>query len=220
MQERSPQPNPDEFLDRFGNIFSEMFGGFAGRGTDLRDDLWLDLVEAAEGGPVPFLHPVSKKRLSVSIPPGSDSGQVLRLAGQGGPGKPAGNLYLTLRVRSHRELEREGATIIHNAVIDRALARDGGHIRVPTLHGPREIELPARTQTGDRMTLSGCGAVKLGCPASPFPGREDAPFRSADVSSHRGDQIIKFTVRSRFVPIVGLAIMFCVVSGVVYLLWP
>ena len=217
---RPPTPEFEDIFGEFSDIFSDLFQGTPGRGADLRDELWLDLTGAAEGGQHPLVHPVTKKQLAISVPPGTDSGQVLRLAGQGAPGTPAGHLYLTIRVRTHPELSREGAHIIHTAIIDRRLAREGGDILVPSLHGPLELTVPPKTQTGDRITLAGCGAIKLGCPAAPFPGRVDGPFRAADVSSHRGDQIVEFSVRSRLVPAIGLIVLAAFVAGVFVSLWP
>ncbi len=91
------------------------------------------------------------KVLSVKIPAGVDTGDRIRLAGEGeaGPaGAPAGDLYVEIRVREHAIFQRDGDDLHCEVPIRFSQAALGDVIRVPTLGGEAEIRVPAETQTG------------------------------------------------------------------------
>ena len=92
-----------------------------------------------------------EKVLSVKIPAGVDTGDRIRLAGEGeaGPaGAPAGDLYVEIRVREHDIFQRDGDDLHCEVPIRFSQAALGDVIRVPTLGGEAEIRVPAETQTG------------------------------------------------------------------------
>ncbi len=92
-----------------------------------------------------------EKVLSVKIPAGVDSGDRIRLAGEGeaGPaGTPPGDLFVEVRVRPHEIFERDGDDLHCEVPIRIAQAALGDTIRVPTLDGEVELRIPAETQTG------------------------------------------------------------------------
>jgi molecular chaperone DnaJ len=92
-----------------------------------------------------------EKVLSVKIPPGVDSGDRIRLSGEGeaGPaGTPPGDLFVEVRVRPHEIFERDGDDLHCDVPIRIAQAALGDTIRVPTLDGEVELRIPAETQTG------------------------------------------------------------------------
>jgi molecular chaperone DnaJ len=92
-----------------------------------------------------------EKILSVKIPAGVDSGDRIRLAGEGeaGPaGTPPGDLFVEVRVRPHEIFERDGDDLHCDVPIRIAQAALGDTIRVPTLDGEVELRIPAETQTG------------------------------------------------------------------------
>ena len=92
-----------------------------------------------------------EKVLSVKIPAGVDTGDRIRLAGEGeaGPaGAPAGDLYVEIRVREHAIFQRDGDDLHCEVPIRFSQAALGDVIRVPTLGGEAEIRVPAETQTG------------------------------------------------------------------------
>ena len=92
-----------------------------------------------------------EKVLSVKIPAGVDTGDRIRLAGEGeaGPaGAPAGDLYVEIRVREHAIFQRDGDDLHCEVPIRFSQAALGAVIRVPTLGGEAEIRVPAETQTG------------------------------------------------------------------------
>lgn len=92
-----------------------------------------------------------KKTLAVKIPPGVDTGDRIRLAGEGEAGRnggPAGDLYVEIRVREHPIFERDGSHLSCEVPISFVTAALGGTIEVPTLHGNVVLKVPPETQSG------------------------------------------------------------------------
>jgi molecular chaperone DnaJ len=92
-----------------------------------------------------------ERTLEVGVPAGVDSGTRLRMAGQGEPGAnggPAGDLYIFLEVKEHAVFERRGADLFCTIPISVAQAALGATIKVPTLTGEEELEVPEGTQSG------------------------------------------------------------------------
>ena len=105
-----------------------------------------------------------EKVLSVKIPPGVDSGDRIRLAGEGeaGPaGSPPGDLYVEVRVRPHEIFERDGDDLHCEVPIRISQAALGDAVRVPTLGGEAEIRIPAETQTGRVFRLRDKGVKSV-----------------------------------------------------------
>ncbi len=91
------------------------------------------------------------KKLSVKIPPGVDSGDRVRLTGEGEAGRnggPPGDLYVEVRVREHAIFERDGVHLSCEVPISVATASLGGSVEVPTLDGHVVLKIPAETQSG------------------------------------------------------------------------
>ncbi|MGA2024254.1 MAG: molecular chaperone DnaJ [Steroidobacteraceae bacterium] len=91
------------------------------------------------------------KKLSVKIPPGVDSGDRVRLAGEGEAGRnggPAGDLYVEVRVRDHAIFERDGVHLSCEVPIGFTAATLGGSVEVPTLDGHVVLKIPPETQSG------------------------------------------------------------------------
>jgi molecular chaperone DnaJ len=106
----------------------------------------------------------SKKRLTVTIPPGVDDGTRVRIAGEGNAGingGPPGHLYVFLTVKPHAYFRRKDNNIYLNITINVAQAALGDEIRVPTLDGDEALTIPAGTQTGQSFTLKGKGVPHL-----------------------------------------------------------
>lgn len=105
------------------------------------------------------------RELSVSLPPGIDSGNRLRLQGKGGPGGkggPAGDLYVLIHIEEHSFFHRDKAKISCNVPIPMTLAALGGDIEVPVIGGARvSLHIPAGTQSGDQFRLRGKGMPVL-----------------------------------------------------------
>ncbi|MCX8213036.1 MAG: molecular chaperone DnaJ [SAR202 cluster bacterium] len=124
---------------------------------------------------------VRRRKLAVSIPAGIESGTQIRLTGEGEPGMnggPPGDLYVSVRVKPHKLFRRDGYDIVHPQVINVAAAALGTTLKVPTLDGEADVEVPPGTQTGDVIRLRGDGV--------PYLGREN----------QRGDHLITMVVQT------------------------
>jgi molecular chaperone DnaJ len=92
-----------------------------------------------------------EKTLPVSVPAGVDTGDRIRLNGEGEAGRnggPAGDLYVEIRVREHAIFEREGAHLSCEVPISFTTAALGGSVQVPTLDGEVVLKVPPETQSG------------------------------------------------------------------------
>ena len=101
-----------------------------------------------------------KKNLSVKIPAGVDTGNQLRLSGEGAAGEngaPAGDLYVVIHVKEHHIFERDGNNLYCEVPISFSMAALGGEIEVPTLDGKVKLKIPAETQTGKLFRMRGKG---------------------------------------------------------------
>lgn len=101
-----------------------------------------------------------KRELSVDIPAGVDSGNRLRVGGEGEGGRmggPRGDLYIRIRVNHHDFFEREGADLICIVPVTFTQAALGATIRVPTIAGMADLKVPAGTQSGTQLRLRGHG---------------------------------------------------------------
>ena len=100
------------------------------------------------------------KTLSVKVPPGVDTGDRIRLSGEGEAGEsgaPAGDLYVQVNVKDHAIFTRDGANLYCEVPISFPKACLGGEVEVPTLAGKVALKIPAETQTGRMFRLSGKG---------------------------------------------------------------
>lgn len=102
-----------------------------------------------------------EKKLDVMIPAGVEDGTRIRLAGEGEAGYrggPSGDLFVFLRVKSHRFFKREGANIYCEVPVTMVTAAMGGQIEVPVLGGGKvNVTIPAGTQHGAQLRLKGKG---------------------------------------------------------------
>lgn len=104
------------------------------------------------------------RTLSVKVPPGVDTGDRIRLAGEGqaGPnGGPAGDLYVQVVVKEHPIFQRDGADLYCEVPISFVDAALGGELEVPTLTGRVNLKIPPETQTGRLFRLRGKGIVPV-----------------------------------------------------------
>ena len=102
--------------------------------------------------------------VSVKIPAGVETGQQIRLAGQGEAGfngGPYGDLFVIINVNPSDKFTRDGSTIYYTLNISFVQAALGDTVEVPTVHGNVEMTIPAGTQTGKTFRLKGKGAPRL-----------------------------------------------------------
>ncbi|ANX04790.1 DnaJ C-terminal domain-containing protein [Immundisolibacter cernigliae] len=159
----------------FSDFFDSLFGrGFAGghgpqhrpaRGEDQQARVQITLEDAFHGSSraVNLSQPGGRSRaLEVRIPKGVRAGQRIRLAGQGSNG---GDLYLEIEFAPHRLYRLEGADLYLDLPITPWEAALGATVKVPTLGGTVELNIPAGSQSGDKLRLRG-----RGLPTTPTPG--------------------------------------------------
>ncbi len=137
--------------------FSGGFGGFDRRGSDVRARLEIDLEDAVRGG---------KKRISfsdgrvidVNIPKGAYDGQVLRLKGQGAPGRAgAGDALIELAIKPHHLFRREGDALVMDVPVAVPDAVLGGKVEVQTPDGAVTLTIPKGSNSGATLRLKGRG---------------------------------------------------------------
>lgn len=100
------------------------------------------------------------KTLSVKVPPGVDTGDRIRLAGEGEAGEnggPAGDLYVQIAVKPHEIFSREENHLFCEVPISFVVAALGGELEVPTLDGKVVLKIPAGTQSGKMFRMRGKG---------------------------------------------------------------
>ncbi len=101
-----------------------------------------------------------QKTLSVKIPAGVDTGDRIRLSGEGEAGEknaPAGDLYVLVQVKKHEIFERNDDDLHCTVPIDIITASLGGELEVPTLTGRVNLKIPAGTQPDKVFRMRGKG---------------------------------------------------------------
>lgn len=104
------------------------------------------------------------KTLSVKVPAGVDTGDRIRLTGEGEAGAmggPSGDLYVVVNVREHAIFQRDGKHLYCEVPISFADAALGGELEVPTLDGRVKLKIPEGTQTGKMFRLRGKGVAPV-----------------------------------------------------------
>ncbi|MBI4043282.1 MAG: molecular chaperone DnaJ [Candidatus Diapherotrites archaeon] len=102
--------------------------------------------------------------IEVTIPPGIDSNQHLRIKNQGHAGTQggqAGDLYVVITVKPHKVFKRDGPDVFCDVPMGIAEAALGTPIEVPTIHGKADISIPSGTQNGTVFRLKGKGIKRL-----------------------------------------------------------
>ena len=156
----------------FGSIFGDLFGGAATRtrarpagptaGARTEAELLVDLRDAVTGAERDIR--VDGRTLRVKIPAGVTDGSQIRLAGQGGPGArggPAGDLFLTVRLREHPHVRREGKDLLLDLPLTIPEAVKGTEVELPTFDGAVRLRVPAGAQPGMKLRLRGRGMPDL-----------------------------------------------------------
>jgi molecular chaperone DnaJ len=100
----------------------------------------------------------------LAIPAGVDNDVRIRLAGEGEPGGnggPPGDCYVTIEVEEHPFLTRQGRDLHCDVPITFTQAALGATIEVPTLDGPRPLDIARGTQSGDVVRVRGFGMPEV-----------------------------------------------------------
>jgi DnaJ-class molecular chaperone len=149
-----------------GDILGEMFGarggraggfGFSQRGSDVRAQIEIDLEEAIAGAKRRIAFS-DGRTLEVTIPKGASDGQVLRLKGQGAPGRAGpGDALIELAIRPHPVFRREGDNLVMELPVSAPDAILGGKVEAPTPEGPVTLSIPSGSNSGSTLRLKGRG---------------------------------------------------------------
>jgi len=121
-----------------------------------------------------------KKKVSLKIPAGVNTGARMRLQGEGQGGRKggsSGDLYVILHVGEHEFFERDGETIYCELPISMASAALGCEMGITTVHGKNSVTIPKGIQSGETITLKMEGVPRLR-------------------GSGRGDMIIQVVVKT------------------------
>lgn len=157
--------------------FDEIIAEFLGRGKrnaaggheeerlgDTSQTLRLPFVEAALGGRRRVTLP-GGRTVEITVPAGIDSGQTLRLKGQGRRGPrsvPPGDIYLEIEVEPHPFFERKEHDIHVELPVTLTEAVLGATVKVPTIHGAVAVKVPRGSNSGSTLRLKGKGIAAGG----------------------------------------------------------
>jgi molecular chaperone DnaJ len=104
------------------------------------------------------------RKISIKIPAGVEDGHTLRLSGQGEAGErgmPPGDLYVLVSIPEHALFKRRDADIYVHTQVNAVEAMLGTQVRVPTLYGDVNMDIPAGTQPGATFKVKGKGLPRL-----------------------------------------------------------
>lgn len=177
------QPESDFDYDMFADLFRGRGdgGAFHMPPQDARYALEVDFIDAAKGARKTVTMP-DGRTLDIAIPAGIVEGQSLRLKGQGVPGSDdrTGDAYVQISIRPNSVFTREGHDILTTLPVSLGEALNGASIRVDTVDGPVDVNVPKRVKEGAKLRLRGKGIAH---------GKD----------GKRGDQLVKIHI----VPPVG-----------------
>lgn len=145
------------------DILSSIFGGRrVRRGRDIAVDIELSFQESifgAERKVVINSKFVKQKEVSISVPPGIDDGQMIRLSGMGETpeGGLPGDLYVKIHVRKHPYLRKEGYNLIMDLSVKLSEALLGSERTIATLDGEITLKIPSGTKHGTILRVKGKG---------------------------------------------------------------
>lgn len=152
----------------FSDFFESMFGG--GRrssrqgfnrqfkGQDYHAELHIDLENAYRGHQQVLT--VNGKNIRITIPPGVENGQVIKIRSKGGKGingGPNGDLYIKFRIDNHTAFKREGQTLYKDVDIDLYTSILGGDITIDTFDGQVKLKIKPETKNESKVKLKGKG---------------------------------------------------------------
>ena len=152
----------------FSDFFESLFGGRQSasgsrhsrsfRGQDYTSELHLSLRDASETHKRTLT--LNGKNLRITIPAGVSDGQVIKLAGQGAPGKnggPNGDLYITFVIEEDPKFKRVSDDLYTTADLNLYTAVLGGEETIDTFTGKVKLKIAAGTQNGTKVRLKGKG---------------------------------------------------------------
>lgn len=134
------------------------------KGADVAAVARVSLEEASLGGSV-SVHLPGGKTLAIKLPKAVEDGQQIRLKGQGQPspfGHEPGDAIVTVKFQKHKHFRRDGNDLRVDVPITLYEAVLGAKVRVPTLSGEVELNLPPGADTSKSLRLKGKGMFGKG----------------------------------------------------------
>lgn len=171
-----------------GDILSSIFGGRrVRRGRDIAVDIELSFQESIFGANRKVVinsKLVKQKEVSISVPPGIDDGQMIRLNGQGEllEGGVPGDLYVKVHVRKHPYLRKEGYNLLMDLEVKLSEALLGSERTIHTLDGEITLKIPMGTRHGTILRVKGKGVPH-------------ATMSSGTANKARGDLYIHISIQ-------------------------
>jgi curved DNA-binding protein len=157
----------------FSDFFQQFFGGSrrqrgnfqqtAPKGADYQGEVSINLEEAYHG--TTRIMNVNGRKLKIKIKPGIESGQSLRLKGQGGKsmhGGAEGDLLIKVNVMEHPQFTRKGKDLYTKTKVDIFTAILGGQAEIKTLKSSVNVKIPKGTDGGKNIRLKGMGMPAYG----------------------------------------------------------
>ena len=166
----NPYENRSGFADfTADDIFADLLRRQAresrrARGADLHYRLSIDFLDAVNGATTRLTLPDGGS-LDVTIPPGIQEGQILRLRGKGAPSMgegETGDALVEISINPHRYFARHGDNIHIDLPVTLTEAFLGARVRVPTPRGPVILTVPKGSNTGTVLRLKGKGVQQRG----------------------------------------------------------
>jgi DnaJ-class molecular chaperone len=157
------------------DILGEILGGFGrgprtqgraspARGEDVNAAVAVTLEQMVRGEKARVDLPTGRT-VDVAVPPGTRSGQSIRLKGQGQPGTAGGlpgDALVTVELVPHPVFRAEGDTLRREVAVTLDEAVLGAKVRVPTLDGPVTLTVPPHSSGGRALRLKGKGLPRAG----------------------------------------------------------
>lgn len=147
----------------------------------------------------------SKKTINLKIPPGVIGGITLQVSGEGhsGPkGGPTGDLYVFLDVKKMPGIEREGVNLHSKITINYTEAILGTVVKVETVEGFKDLEVPAGTQPGEELAMRNMGVPILRNPSARgdhlFIVNVAIPRKLSDLERKLVEELAQLNRSSRF----------------------
>mgnify|MGYP003493108923 FL=1 len=149
------------------DIFSAFGGGFGRRvrkGRDIVLSLNISFKESVQGTDKTIKVPENsaqkgQKEVSIKIPAGIESGQMMKLQGYGEAidGGQPGDMLVKMYIESHKSLRKEGIHLVTNLQVKLTDAILGATYDVEGVEGPIKIKIPKGIQTGKILRIKGAG---------------------------------------------------------------
>ncbi len=145
----------------FSDFFSSMFGGSGGKrnqakykGQDYNSELQLSLRDTYTTHQKTLT--INGKSVRITIPAGTENGQLIKLKGYGAPGVnggPDGDLFITFSIANDSRYKRQGNDLYVNETIGLYTAVLGGDVTIDTLSGKIKLKVKPETQNGTKTRL-------------------------------------------------------------------